>query len=528
MNFMKLKFPKTCNIILALGILFLSLYLAPCRAQGVITDTIACRDLVIDLGEDLTTDAQLTFPVVGSGPYPGVLLVHGSGALDMNAYIPSPLSGSSDPSRPFLQIAEYLSERGFAVLRYHKRGIGLNSTTLDMNVVQDWTVQALTEDAKKALEVLKNQPEVNTDDIAIIGWSEGTAIAIRIAIEKATIKSIVLIGAYAQNLSEITYYQLVDRRIMCAEEMDTNDDGLLSIEEVYATFDVELVELAPLSPSAMIENSTGEWRWYPGLDADNDGHFSIHEELKPRLLQTLDWFTTAESYWQKWLHSHYALETNLAVIGNVSSSILILQGEGDIQSPVEQAFLLEQRLTELGHPDHTLITYPGLGHSLSPAYGWIQPLGPIQECALSGLTAWLKDPAREVPRLMSRINDLSTELNFKTSDLETANLKISKLEEQLANQTELFNQELETANLEIYNLENQIAELQSESSNLQNTLTGIEKQNNELQSALELSKNLTYLSFGVTIIAIVIAVNTRARLRHERESWKPRVAELPN
>jgi dienelactone hydrolase len=168
---MKFKFPKSCIIILALGFLFLSLYLAPSHAQGVITDTIARRDLVIDLGGGLTTDAQLTFPVVGDGPYPGVLLVHGSGSLDMNAYIPSPLSGSSDPSRPFLQIAKYLSERGFAVLRYNKRGIGLNSTTLDMNIVQDWTVQALTEDAKKALEVLKNQPEVNADDIAIIGWS---------------------------------------------------------------------------------------------------------------------------------------------------------------------------------------------------------------------------------------------------------------------------------------------------------------------------------------------------------------------
>jgi pimeloyl-ACP methyl ester carboxylesterase len=505
---MKFKFPKTCTISLALGFLFLSLYLAPCRAQRVITDTIARRDLVIDLGGSLTTDAQLTFPVVGDGPYPGVLLVHGSGSLDMNANIPSPLSGSNDPSKPFLQIAEYLSERGFAVLRYNKRGIGLNSTTLDMNVVQEWTVQALTEDAKKALEVLRNQPEVNGDDVAIIGWSEGTAIAIRIAIEKPTIKSIVLIGAYAQNISEIMYYQIVDRRIMYAEEIDINDDGLLSIEEVYATFDVELVELAPLSPNAMIENSTGEWRWCAGLDADKDGYFGIYEELKPVLLRNLDWFTTAESYWRKWLCSHFALETNLAVVGNVSSSILILQGEGDIQSPFGQAFLLEQRLTELGHPDHTLITYPGLGHSLSPAYGWIQPLGPIQEYALSDLAAWLKDPAREVPRLMSRINDLSAELDLKTDELENASLKISEVEKKLANQTELFNQELETANQEIDNLENQIAEVQSESSNLQNTLTEMETQNSQLQSALELSRNLTYLSLGVTTIAIAIAMRT--------------------
>jgi len=37
-------------------------------------------------------------------------------------------------AQPFFQIAEYLSERGFAVLRYDKRGIGANFTILDSNV----------------------------------------------------------------------------------------------------------------------------------------------------------------------------------------------------------------------------------------------------------------------------------------------------------------------------------------------------------------------------------------------------------
>jgi hypothetical protein len=33
----------------------------------------------------------------------------------------------------------------------------------------------------------------------------------------------------------------------------------------------------------------------------------------------------------------------------------------------------QQRLTELNHPDHPLITYPGLGHQLSPAIGYFVP-----------------------------------------------------------------------------------------------------------------------------------------------------------
>ena len=47
-------------------------------------ETIKYRDLVIDLGDGIKTNAQLTFPAVGKGPFPGVLLVHGSGAQDKN------------------------------------------------------------------------------------------------------------------------------------------------------------------------------------------------------------------------------------------------------------------------------------------------------------------------------------------------------------------------------------------------------------------------------------------------------------
>ena len=48
--------------------------------------TIKSRDLVIDLDNGLKTNAQLTYPAVdsGNGKYPGVLLITGSGAEDMN------------------------------------------------------------------------------------------------------------------------------------------------------------------------------------------------------------------------------------------------------------------------------------------------------------------------------------------------------------------------------------------------------------------------------------------------------------
>ena len=93
-----------------------------------------------------------------------------------------------------------------------------------------------------------------------------------------------------------------------------------------------------------------------------------------------------------WQRSVYALQPALNIIGNVSSntSILILQGENDSQTPVEQAFLLQQTLMDKRHPDHTLITYPNLGHLFYPSSQWSTGLGPIQQYVLADLYAWLE------------------------------------------------------------------------------------------------------------------------------------------
>src|SRR5438093_9573145 len=78
-------------------------------------------------------------------------------------------------------------------------------------------------------------------------------------------------------------------------------------------------------------------------------------------------------------------------IGNVSKStgILILNGENDSQTPIQQAFLLQQRLTEVNHPDHTLITYQTSG-IFFPSNEWTTFFGPIQQYVLADIYSWLE------------------------------------------------------------------------------------------------------------------------------------------
>jgi len=200
---------------------------SPADGQQLL-QTIKKRDLTIELDrQQIQTRAQLTIPAVGDGPFPAVLLIHGSGVADMDGYIPPELSGTETGARIFWQIAEYLSERGFVVLRYDKRGVGENATILNQEVFGNATVQKLQGDGEAALGVLMQQPEVDRDNITLLGISEGTTIAPRIAAERPdNVKNIVLMGAASQTLYDIMYANLVNRTTLFARELwDDNHDG---------------------------------------------------------------------------------------------------------------------------------------------------------------------------------------------------------------------------------------------------------------------------------------------------------------
>jgi uncharacterized protein len=128
-------------------------------------------------------------------------------------------------------------------------------------------------------------------------------------------------------------------------------------------------------------------------------HVSIDKQLKPLLIKRYENLTASNPSkcnnlvgYPIWMRSQLRLIPNLSIIGNVSKSIgvLLLNGENDSQTPIQQAFLLQQRLTEVKHPDHTLITYPNLGHLFYPSSMWSTGIGPIEPYVLTDLYAWLE------------------------------------------------------------------------------------------------------------------------------------------
>jgi uncharacterized protein len=356
--------------------------------------TIKYRNLVIDLGNGVKVKAQLTFPAIGKGPFPAVLLIHGSGAQDMNETL-------AKNTKLFWQIAQYLSERGFAVLRFDKRGVGATSYTISYpNVWGNATANDFIHDAEKALNVLIQQPEVDPKRISVLGHSEGTAYAPRVAIDNSTkVKNVILMAALAQNPTKVVEYATdVNLPLEYAMQvLDKNHTGLISTQQI-ANAPV-LLKFLPLPHSLLRANNTEAITTSIAKVFGTSGHIRIDKQLKPILVKNYENITAFNPskcnnvalcpiLWR----SLSNMIPTLSTIGNVSKStgILILTGENDSQTPIQESFLLQQRLTDVNHPDHTLITYPNLGHSFSPSSRWSTTFGPIQPYVLADLYAWLE------------------------------------------------------------------------------------------------------------------------------------------
>jgi pimeloyl-ACP methyl ester carboxylesterase len=255
--------------------------------------TIKQRNLVIDLGNGVKTNARLTYPAVGKGPFPGVLLVPGAGQTDMNysggyIHIDNKTGSKIYPPTLFFQIAQYLSERGFAVLRYDKRGIGANLTIVNSNVWENMTYNDLVQDAQKALNVLMQQREVNPNKISIIGHSEGGEIVTRVAIDNPAtkIKNIVLLDARIQKARDAAHYGFVGLPLEYTKEvLDKNHNGSISLQEAsqdqifQSMFDGNISSLL-LTQS--IPNNTKLLK--SEYSPNNNINININTELKPILV----------------------------------------------------------------------------------------------------------------------------------------------------------------------------------------------------------------------------------------------------
>ena len=135
----------------------------------------------------------------GDGPFAAVLLVHGSGPQDRDETIP--------PNKPFRDMAWGLASQGIAVLRYEKRtkvyAASLESERDTLTVKEE-----VIDDALEALTLLRARPEIDAQQIFVLGHSLGGYLAPRLGAADPQIRGLIILAGSARPFEDIILDQM--------------------------------------------------------------------------------------------------------------------------------------------------------------------------------------------------------------------------------------------------------------------------------------------------------------------------------
>lgn len=116
------------------------------------------------------------------GNFPAVILITGSGPQDRNEEV-------NLGHKPFLIIADDLTRKGFAVLRYDDRGTYKSSGNFQQATSLDFC-----DDVESAVSYLKTRKDIDTNKIGLIGHSEGATVATIVASRPGNTAFVVLLA----------------------------------------------------------------------------------------------------------------------------------------------------------------------------------------------------------------------------------------------------------------------------------------------------------------------------------------------
>ncbi len=117
---------------------------------------------------------------------PAVLLIPGSGQVDRDENAPKARLNALH------EIAVALADHGIASLRVDKRGVGVSGGDYWETGFFDHVT-----DAAAALVFLRSQPEIRQDRVFLLGHSEGSLIATRLAATGSPVAGVILLAGPA-------------------------------------------------------------------------------------------------------------------------------------------------------------------------------------------------------------------------------------------------------------------------------------------------------------------------------------------
>ena len=284
----------------------------------------------------------------GDGPFAAVLLVHGSGPQDRDETIP--------PNKPFRDLAWGLASQGIAVLRYEKR---TNVYAAQLGSVRDTLTvkEEVIDDALEAVALLRARPEIDAQQIFVLGHSLGGYLAPRIGEADPQIRGLIILAGSARPLEDVILDQMTYVLSLSMPDPVVRQQQLAVVKQ-----QVELVKDPQRLPTAAAADLP---------------------------------LNVPAAYW---------LDLNAYQPGKVAQTLkqpmLFLQGGSDYQVTREDFQIWQDALG--GRSDVQFILYPGLSHLFMPVEGGQKATpatytvaGHVADVVVNEIGSWIKRHATD-------------------------------------------------------------------------------------------------------------------------------------
>ena len=160
-------------------------------------DTLYEKEVRIGSGK-WAVHGTLSLPK-GPGPFPALVLVHGSGPNDRDETI--------GPNKPFRDLSDGLVSRGIAVLRYEKRTKERASRLAPLkDSITTW--EETTEDALLAVSLLRKTERIDPGKIFVLGHSLGGMLIPRIGTLDPGIAGLIVMAGTTRPLEDVILDQM--------------------------------------------------------------------------------------------------------------------------------------------------------------------------------------------------------------------------------------------------------------------------------------------------------------------------------
>lgn len=301
------------------------------------------------------------------GRFPAVILISGSGPQNRN----EELLGH----KPFLVLADHLTKKGIAVLRFDDRGTAESEGDFKAATSFDFA-----QDVEAALLYLQTRKEINKKKIGLIGHSEGGIIAPMLAAKSKQVDFIVLMAGTGISGDKL----LLAQQELIGRASGLNEEALENIKASNkGAFDIisgsDNLEMIKADLKAYLKQAIKE----SGASAIPEG--TTEDELVSRQIEQLT---------SPWMLNFLKYDPAPA-LEKVKCPVLAINGSKDLQVPAEiNLGEIEKALKKGKNKRFEIKELPNLNHLFQECetgapseYATIEQT--ISPSALTAITDWI-------------------------------------------------------------------------------------------------------------------------------------------